>query len=155
MSRGPRPSTRAGALRAGEFARPRHDRGSAVPFAVACLGLVLLLGAALGVAAAMVADHRAAQSAADLAALAQAYPYLVVDMQAYLFPGVLTERYDRATPVFAAPHGNAAWYLADLLEHYGVAWGQWDWLLTLRNQHADSATSLRVFDTACFKDGTC
>jgi secretion/DNA translocation related TadE-like protein len=43
-----------------------------VPFAVACLGAVLLLGAALGVAAAMVSDHRTAQAAADLAALAGA-----------------------------------------------------------------------------------
>ena len=48
------------------------DRGSAVPFAVACLGVVLLLGAALAVVAALVADHRRAQSAADLAALAGA-----------------------------------------------------------------------------------
>ncbi|SFC17552.1 helicase/secretion neighborhood TadE-like protein [Nocardioides terrae] len=50
----------------------RRERGSAVPFAVACLGLVLLLGAALGAAGAMVADHRRAQGAADLAALAGA-----------------------------------------------------------------------------------
>ncbi|MDH2412584.1 Rv3654c family TadE-like protein [Nocardioides sp. CER19] len=50
----------------------RSERGSAVPFAVACLGVVLLLGAALGVAGAMVADHRTAQAAADLAALAGA-----------------------------------------------------------------------------------
>ena len=48
------------------------ERGSAVPFAVACLGLVVLLGAALGVAGAMVVDHRRAQAAADLAALAGA-----------------------------------------------------------------------------------
>lgn len=72
MSRGRGPSTRAGGLCAGELGRSRRDRGSAVPFAVACLGLVLLLGVALGVAAAMVADHRTAQSAADLAALAGA-----------------------------------------------------------------------------------
>lgn len=39
---------------------------------VACLGLLLLLGAALGVVAAMVTAHRSAQSAADLAALAGA-----------------------------------------------------------------------------------
>lgn len=48
------------------------ERGSAMPFAVACLGLVLLVGAALGVVAAMVAAHRTAQAAADLAALAGA-----------------------------------------------------------------------------------
>jgi secretion/DNA translocation related TadE-like protein len=48
------------------------QRGSAVPFAVACLGLLVLLGAALCVAGAMVVDHRRAQAAADLAALAGA-----------------------------------------------------------------------------------
>lgn len=48
------------------------DRGSAVPFVTACLGLVLLVGAALGVVESMVDDHRRAQSAADLAALAAA-----------------------------------------------------------------------------------
>ena len=50
----------------------RQQRGSAVPFAVACLGLLLLVAAALGVVTAMVADHRRAQAAADLAALAGA-----------------------------------------------------------------------------------
>lgn len=53
-------------------AGPRAERGSAVPFAVACLGLVLLVGAAVGVVVAMVVAHRRAQSAADLAALAGA-----------------------------------------------------------------------------------
>lgn len=72
MSRRRGSVTRAGRLRADELGRPRCDRGSAVPFAVACLGLVLLLGAALGVTGAMIADHRTAQSAADLAALAGA-----------------------------------------------------------------------------------
>jgi secretion/DNA translocation related TadE-like protein len=43
-----------------------------MPFAVACLGLVLLLGAGLGGVAALVVDHRRAQAAADLAALAGA-----------------------------------------------------------------------------------
>lgn len=50
----------------------RQERGSAAPFAVACLGLLVLLGAALGVVAAMVRAERQAQSAADLAALAAA-----------------------------------------------------------------------------------
>lgn len=50
----------------------RGDRGSATPFAIACLGLLVLVAAALGVTAAMVAAHRRAQSAADLAALAAA-----------------------------------------------------------------------------------
>jgi secretion/DNA translocation related TadE-like protein len=52
--------------------REQPDRGSATLFAVACLGLLLTLGAALGVVAAIVADHRTAQAAADLAALAGA-----------------------------------------------------------------------------------
>jgi secretion/DNA translocation related TadE-like protein len=43
-----------------------------VPFAVACLGLLLLVGAGLGVVTALVTDHRRAQTAADLAALAGA-----------------------------------------------------------------------------------
>lgn len=50
----------------------RGDRGSASLFAVSCLAVLLLLGAALGVVAAMVRAHRVAQSAADLAALAGA-----------------------------------------------------------------------------------
>ena len=51
---------------------PRDARGSATPFAIACLGLLVLLAAALGVTAAMVRAHRQAQAAADLAALAAA-----------------------------------------------------------------------------------
>lgn len=50
----------------------RDDRGSASIFVVACLTVLLVLGAALGVVAAMVRAHRAAQAAADLAALAAA-----------------------------------------------------------------------------------
>lgn len=50
----------------------RGERGAATLFAVACLAVLLLLGAALGVVAAMVRAHRVAQSAADLAALAVA-----------------------------------------------------------------------------------
>ncbi|HCB06777.1 MAG TPA: hypothetical protein DEQ43_21470 [Nocardioides bacterium] len=52
--------------------RPRTQRGSATLFAVAVLGLLMLVGAALGVVAAMVHAHRVAQAAADLAALAGA-----------------------------------------------------------------------------------
>ena len=48
------------------------ERGSAVPFALAALGLLLFLGSGFGVVAALVVDHRRAQSAADLAALAGA-----------------------------------------------------------------------------------
>ena len=50
-----------------------HDqRGAASLLATACLGVLLLLGAALGVVGALVVDHRRAQGAADLAALAGA-----------------------------------------------------------------------------------
>ncbi|GAA4702103.1 Rv3654c family TadE-like protein [Nocardioides conyzicola] len=50
----------------------RDERGSVIPFAIACLGLLVLLAAALGVVAAMVRAERRAQSAADLGALAAA-----------------------------------------------------------------------------------
>lgn len=50
----------------------RTERGSASLFAVSCLAVLLLLGSALGVVAALVHAHRVAQSAADLAALAAA-----------------------------------------------------------------------------------
>lgn len=50
----------------------RDQRGAASLLATACLGVLLLLGMALGVVGAMVADHRRAQAAADLAALAGA-----------------------------------------------------------------------------------
>jgi secretion/DNA translocation related TadE-like protein len=53
--------------------RAGHDeRGSAAPFAVGAIGLLLFLGAALGVVGAVFVAHRTAQSAADLAALAGA-----------------------------------------------------------------------------------
>jgi len=58
-------------------ARPRPHRrhgdgGSATLPAIACLGVLVLVGAALGVTTALVRAHRSAQSAADLAALAAA-----------------------------------------------------------------------------------
>ncbi|GGO72786.1 Rv3654c family TadE-like protein [Nocardioides deserti] len=52
--------------------RAPDEAGSVTLFAVGCLALLLLVGSALGVVAAMVRAHRAAQSAADLAALAGA-----------------------------------------------------------------------------------
>jgi secretion/DNA translocation related TadE-like protein len=52
--------------------RRRDERGAASLFAVACLSVLLLIGAALGVVAAMVTAHRSAQSAADLAAISGA-----------------------------------------------------------------------------------
>jgi secretion/DNA translocation related TadE-like protein len=53
-------------------ARRPGERGSVSLFAIACLAVLLLLGAALGVVAALVHAHRVAQSAADLAALSAA-----------------------------------------------------------------------------------
>lgn len=52
--------------------RGGDQRGSATPFAIACLGLLVLLAAALGVVSAMIHAQRRAQSAADLGALAAA-----------------------------------------------------------------------------------
>lgn len=48
------------------------ERGAATVLVVAVAGLLVLLGAAAGVVGAIVAAHRVAQSAADLAALAGA-----------------------------------------------------------------------------------
>lgn len=54
-------------------ARPaRSTRGAATVLVVALTGVLLLLGTALGVVAGMITDHRRAQAAADLAALAGA-----------------------------------------------------------------------------------
>ena len=50
----------------------RPERGSATLLALALVGVLVLVGAALGVVAAMVHAHRAAQSAADLSALGAA-----------------------------------------------------------------------------------
>gem|GEM_PF-884633 len=52
--------------------RARQDRGAATVLVTACLGVLLLIGCALAVVAAMVTAHRSAQAAADLAALAGA-----------------------------------------------------------------------------------
>jgi secretion/DNA translocation related TadE-like protein len=52
--------------------RGHREGGAASLFAVACLSVLVLVGSALGVVAAMVHAHRVAQSAADLAALAAA-----------------------------------------------------------------------------------
>lgn len=50
----------------------RDERGAASLLAVALMSVLLLIGSALGVVAAMVWAHRTAQSAADLSALAAA-----------------------------------------------------------------------------------
>ena len=48
------------------------ERGAATVLVTACVGVLLLVGCALAVVAAMIAAHRSAQAAADLAALAGA-----------------------------------------------------------------------------------
>lgn len=52
--------------------RSSPERGAATVLVTACLGVLLLIGCALAVVAAMVTAHRSAQAAADLAALAGA-----------------------------------------------------------------------------------
>jgi secretion/DNA translocation related TadE-like protein len=51
---------------------PRDEGGSATLLVLAMAGVLVLLGAALSVVTAIVAAHRTAQAAADLAALAGA-----------------------------------------------------------------------------------
>ncbi|HYW89395.1 MAG TPA: glycosyltransferase family 39 protein [Chloroflexota bacterium] len=82
---------------------------------------------------------------ADLDALAAQYDLLVVDMQAWVFPGELTQRYERAQPLLAVPNGNAAWYLGDVLEHDGVQWASWDRLLADLARGQQPASELRVY----------
>ncbi|MBV9899438.1 MAG: glycosyltransferase family 39 protein [Chloroflexi bacterium] len=81
----------------------------------------------------------------DLAELATRYPTLVVDMQAELFPGQLTDIYARATPRFVVANGSDAWYLADLLEHHGMRWGGWSDLLATWSTNRGVATQLRIY----------
>jgi hypothetical protein len=82
---------------------------------------------------------------ADLDALAASYPTLVVEMQASVYSGDLTNLYSRATPRLAVGNGSDAWYLADLLEHYGVTWGGWSGLLARWDANRGEATQLRVY----------
>jgi 4-amino-4-deoxy-L-arabinose transferase-like glycosyltransferase len=81
----------------------------------------------------------------DLSRLAQRYPALVVDMQAAVFPGDLTDIYARTTPTLTVPNGSDAWYLADLLEHYGTTWGSWGELLGRWRANTAIATEIRVY----------
>jgi hypothetical protein len=85
---------------------------------------------------------------ADLGPLAQQFPLLVVDVQAAVFPGELTDIYARATPRLTMANGNDAWYLADLLEHYGIAWGGWNDLLARWEANRAIASQLRVYQLA-------
>jgi hypothetical protein len=81
----------------------------------------------------------------DLNALAARYPTLVVDMQASVHSGDLADIYARTQPRLAAANGSDAWYLADLLEHYGVTWGGWSNLLARWEANRADATQLRVY----------
>jgi hypothetical protein len=83
----------------------------------------------------------------DLDALA-GYPLLVADMQASVFAGDLTDIYARTRPLVTAPNGSDAWYLADLLEHYGTRWGKWSELLAKWDANRTDATQLRVYAMA-------
>jgi hypothetical protein len=80
----------------------------------------------------------------DLVQLGRRYGLLAVDMQGYLFPNEVSERYLGAQPVFAAPHGSPTWYLASLLENRGVRWGEWNLLLDDWKRYRAAATELRV-----------
>ena len=75
----------------------RTDSGAATAAAVACLGLLLLVGLALGEVGAWFAAHRQARAAADLAALVS---------QGWLVPDalVVVER-SRRSPEPAFPAG--------------------------------------------------
>jgi secretion/DNA translocation related TadE-like protein len=77
--------------------RDRAEAGSATLFVVAMAGVLLLLGAALSVVAAMVVAHRAAQSAADLAALAGARSVAVGGDGCAVASGVAAENDARLT----------------------------------------------------------
>ena len=81
----------------------------------------------------------------DLRDLSGSYALMVVDMQAYLFPGALTDRFDRAPTRLSVPNGNETWYLADLLEHHGIAWGGWADLLEQWASHRQAASTLRLY----------
>jgi hypothetical protein len=73
------------------------------------------------------------------------YEYLAVDAQLYLFPNALLTQIGEAQPIAAWPNGNAAYYLADILEHSGIGWGEWDRVLALQKRYADAATELRLY----------
>jgi hypothetical protein len=82
---------------------------------------------------------------ADLDELAQTYSMLVVDMQAEVFPGELTNLYARTQPRLVVANGSDAWYMADLLEHHGMRWGGWTDLLTTWSANRATASQLRVY----------
>jgi hypothetical protein len=91
---------------------------------------------------------------ADLPPLAAEYSLLVVDTQAYVFAGELTDIYASHTPVFVSANSNDAWYLADLLEHYGSNMGGWNGLLAQWQANREAASELRVYDLSALAQPT-
>ena len=83
--------------------RQDRERGAATVLVVAVLGLLLLVGAALGVVGAMVKAHRVAQAAADLAALAGASA--LADGQDACAAATRVATANGATVVSCAPDG--------------------------------------------------
>ena len=82
------------------------ERCSVVPMVVACIGVLVMVGLACALCVALVAAHRQAQSAADLAALAGAQalsrgrePCVVASAVARSNAAVLTECRSDATSV--------------------------------------------------------
>jgi hypothetical protein len=82
----------------------------------------------------------------DLNQLEQRYRFVAVEMQGYLFPNEVAQRFLDAGPLFAVAHGSPTWYLASLLENRGVRWGEWDLLLADWRRYVSAATELRVQD---------
>ena len=80
----------------------------------------------------------------DLSDLSRRYEFVAVEMQGYLFPNEVADRFLAAQPVFTAPHGNATWYLASLFENRGVGWGEWSDLLADWQRYRGAATELRL-----------
>src|SRR5207245_11223096 len=82
----------------------------------------------------------------DLIQLEQRYRVVAVEMQGYLFPNDVADRFLAAQPLLVVPHGSPTWYLASLLENRGVRWGEWDLLLADWHRYTNAATQLRVED---------
>jgi 4-amino-4-deoxy-L-arabinose transferase-like glycosyltransferase len=81
----------------------------------------------------------------DLREIAAEYPYVEVDMQGYWTPGPVTERADRAAPIFQAANGSDALFLAFLLERHGIAWGDWTGVLEEWQANRNAATKMRLY----------
>lgn len=87
----------------------------------------------------------------------EGYRYFVLDMQNYAIRCAAAERssgcdFDarlgNAVPLLSRPNGNGSIYLADMLEHRGMGWGDWGPLLQEWQANRANATSLRLFAIA-------